>query len=182
MKNYPKILELSILLMIAVFSNACNTSSSFATVEQTQAAQESSVPDEDPTMQTVPVKQSEGSPEAGALLTPNAAGMTQVEIAGALFGQYLEQYQISILPASCKLISYEVEDVSIDPALEYFREEQGVDMMAWVTYSVQAVAPGFWTAGNGVSCDDRWILDKSMILGLTRVGDVFKLTIHGTGP
>ncbi|MGD9092507.1 MAG: hypothetical protein PVF74_06645 [Anaerolineales bacterium] len=112
----------------------------------------------------------------------NVLGMNQEEIALLLFEQYLEGYQGSVVPASCKLRSFKVEEVSIDPTLMDFAEERGVDMMAWATYSVQATAPGFWIAGNGVSDDDGWVLDKSMIVGLTKVGDVFKLTLHGTGP
>lgn len=107
---------------------------------------------------------------------------TNEEIAAQLYSQYLEGYQSAALPDFCRLNAFDVKGVKVDPTLVPFKEEMGVDFMAWVRYSVQPVAYGLWMAGNGISGEDGWVLDKWMIVGLTRAGEVIKLTIHGTGP
>ena len=108
--------------------------------------------------------------------------MTQAEIAGFLFRQYLNAYRVAYVPASCRLIDYQVEGVTADAALADFAREMGVDSMFWVTYSVQAPHQAFWAVPNGIIGEDGWINEKMMIVGLSKVGDVYKLTIHGSGP
>ena len=120
--------------------------------------------------------------ETPIILEQEALGMTQTEIAGFLFRRYLNAYQIAYVPASCKLIDFEVEQVSEDAALANFAREMKVDTMFWVTYSVQALHQAFWAIPNGIIGDDGWVRQKMMIVGLTKIGDVYKLTIHGSGP
>lgn len=174
-------------MIVAAFLVACNIRSANVAVESTHDSVTRDEGTDTPT--TTEIRSAEGheyyhclSVYEPDITVHNVAGMTELEIARTLFGQYLQGYQLNIVPAVCKLKSFEVKDVSIAPELEFFREERGVDMMAWVTYSVQAASPGYWLAGNGVSGEDGWVLDKSMIVGLTRVVDDYKLTIHGTGP
>jgi hypothetical protein len=114
--------------------------------------------------------------------TSDGSEMDRTAITGALFSRYLEQFLEPEMPASYHLTSFAISEVSIDSTLKDFAQEQHVDWAGWVTYSVQAENLDCWIAGNGVLGEAGWVLDKVMIVGVTKVGDVYKLTVHGTGP
>ena len=57
-----------------------------------------------------------------------------------------------------------------------------MDMIAWVNYSAQGITLEYWISGNGEFGDKGWVLNKTILAGLTKNGMVFNLTIHGTGP
>jgi hypothetical protein len=112
----------------------------------------------------------------------DATGMNQLAITGALFSQYLEQFLEPAVLESCHLTSFSISEVSIDPTLDSFAQEHQVDWIAWVSYSVQAASQEYWIAGSGALGEDGWIMDKTMFVGVTEVGEVYKLSTHGTGP
>jgi hypothetical protein len=114
--------------------------------------------------------------------TQDVSEMDRSAIIGALFSQYLEQFLEPAIPDSYHLTSFAITEVSIDSTLEDLAQEYQVDWAGWVTYSVQAKDLDCWIAGNGVLGDDGWILDKTMIVGVTEVGNILRLTTHGTGP
>jgi hypothetical protein len=112
----------------------------------------------------------------------DASGMEQSVITGALFSQYLEYFLEPAVPESCHLTSFAISGVNIDSNLDSFALEQQVDWVAWVTYSVQTVNHDYWIVGNGIQGEDGWVIEKTMLVGVTDDGENFQLTTHGTGP
>jgi hypothetical protein len=62
-------------------------------------------------------------------------------------------------------------------------KEQGVDFVNWIIYSVQIrEVPSSWVAANGEFANDGWIINKILIVGVTKVNDEYVLKLIGTGP
>jgi hypothetical protein len=115
----------------------------------------------------------------------NAGGTSPEEIAASLWMRYLEQFQSPRLMDRCKLASFIVDHVNIDPE-EGRRISVGSDeYLALIDYAVQVAhkEETIWVAGSGreiESNDDGWI-GKTVLVKVTKKGKVYILTIQGFG-
>lgn len=113
-----------------------------------------------------------------------AAALSQADLARVLFSAYLAHYQNPALDGSmCELINFSVDDVIFDERLAFLAQEQGVDYVVSLLYSIQIdEVPSSWVAANGEFAPDGWIIKKSLIVGVTIRADQAFLTLIGTGP
>lgn len=108
---------------------------------------------------------------------------SQVEISQKLFEIYLGHYKSPHLGGECRLEDFKVENVKGDNRISFLAQEQKVDFVNTIEYSVQVKeAPTGWLAGNGEMAPDGWIVHKFLIIGVTKVNDQYVLKLIGTGP
>jgi len=115
----------------------------------------------------------------------NAGDMSPEEIAARLWTKYLEKFQSPRSMDRCKLTSFTVDDVTIDPK-EGERFSVGPDeYLALIDYAVQVAnkEETIWTAGSGreiESSDEGWI-GKTVLVKVAKKDNVYILTIQGFG-
>lgn len=109
--------------------------------------------------------------------------LTHEEIAQRLFALYLEKNLTLPLHHFCKLEDDRIERTTIDHNIDLLAQEQGVSFVNWVIYSVQIrEVPSSWIAGNGEFANEGWIVNKVLIVGVTKVNDEYVLKLIGTNP
>ena len=112
-----------------------------------------------------------------------AEGLSQEETIKQLFEIYLDHYKASELGVRCRLEDYKIENILLDKRIALLANEQNLDYVGSVQYSVQIKElPSWWVAGNGELANDGWIVNKGLIVGVTKVGDEYALKLIGTGP
>jgi hypothetical protein len=126
----------------------------------------------------------EGCDEFTATLpVREAENLSPLEISRILFEIYLGHYHSPGLGGLCRLEDFKVENVTNDKRLDFLTNEQNVDFVNTVEYSLQVKeAPTQWAAGNGELAADGWIVHKALIIGVTKVNDEYVLKLIGTGP
>jgi hypothetical protein len=131
-----------------------------------------------------PSPSAEGCGEFTATLpVKGTENLSKLEISKKLFEIYLGHYKAPELGGLCRLEDFKVEEVREDKRLDFLAQEQNVDFVNTVGYSVQMKeAPTGWAAGNGVLGPNGWLLHKSLIIGVTKVNDEYVLKLIGTGP
>ena len=78
---------------------------------------------------------------------------------------------------------FTVETVQEDKRMNFLANEQKVDYISTVQYSVQIPeVPSNWVAGNGELAPNGWIIHKFLIIGITKTNDQYVLKLIGTGP
>jgi hypothetical protein len=111
-------------------------------------------------------------------------GMDQEAIVRTLFEQYLNYFKIEPLPPSFRLDDYEITSVDLDPRIQTMATiEKRADYVARVIFSVKPVLMIYsnWEAGNGTTHADKWIQDKELIVGVIHTGNIYRLSLIGTG-
>jgi hypothetical protein len=109
--------------------------------------------------------------------------LTNEEIAGKLFSLYLEKHISLNHHHFCKLENYRIEKIISDKRINFLSKEQEVDFVNWVVYSVQIKkVPSSWVAGNGEFAPRGWIVQKIVIIGVSKLSDEYVLKLIGTGP
>jgi hypothetical protein len=112
-----------------------------------------------------------------------AEGVSQEEMIKQLFEMYLDHYKAPEIGGRCRLEDYKIENVLLDKRIAFLANEQNLDYVGSVQYSVQIKeVPSRWVAGNGELANDGWIVNKGLIIGVTKVDDEYVLKILGTGP
>lgn len=112
-----------------------------------------------------------------------AEGVSQEETIKQLFEVYLDHYKASEMGERCRLEDYKIENVLLDKRIAFLANEQNLNYVGSVQYSVQIKeVPSWWVAGNGELANDGWIVNKGLIVGVIKVGDEYVLKILGTGP
>ena len=115
----------------------------------------------------------------------DADDMSSEETAASLWMRYLEKFQSPLIPNRCKLISFTVDNVTLDPE-EGGRISVGPEeYLALIDYAVQVEhkEETIWIAGSGKeieTSDEGWI-GKTVLIKVTKKGDVYTLTIQGFG-
>jgi hypothetical protein len=113
----------------------------------------------------------------------DADDLTNEEIAQMLFALYLEKHLTLPSHHFCKLETYRIEKTTVEHDIDHLAREQAVDFVNWIVYSVQIrEVPSSWVAGNGEFANDGWIINKVLIVGVTKVDDEYVLKLIGTGP
>jgi len=111
-----------------------------------------------------------------------AAGLQPEQIARQLFEQYLESFRIQAQPEFRRIVGYEIQDVSLQPAQQGLAAGLGVDQIASVQFSVRPVLlQTDWMAGNGELASDGWVRNKSLFVGLKEEFGRYWLVLLGTG-
>ncbi len=96
-----------------------------------------------------------------------AGGLTQEELIGQLFGIYLDRFHKPNLGSVCRLVGASVDKVTLDQRIAFLAQEQNVDEVAWVYFSVQVSSVSTnWVAANGELSADGWIRHKTLIVGV----------------
>jgi hypothetical protein len=111
-------------------------------------------------------------------------GMDQETIIRTLFDRYLNYFKAEPLPPNIRLDDDEIASVDLDPRIQNRATiENRADYVAWVKYSVKPVLMMYsdWVAGNGTLHADKWIRDKALIVGVIREGNIYRLSLIGTG-
>jgi hypothetical protein len=121
---------------------------------------------------------------AAALPIKTAEKLSDEELSGALFCQYLEKHKHSQVEIAQQLTDYQVHQISADESLQELRQENQVDYLTWVSFSVLPAQEfsSWWVAGNGEVSNDGWIRHKSLIIGIFEDNENYILKIIGTGP
>jgi hypothetical protein len=115
----------------------------------------------------------------------NVDGTSPEEIAASLWTRYLGQFQSPLSMDRCKLVSFTVDNVTIDPE-EGQRISVGPDeYLALIDYAVQVAhkEETIWMAGSGREIefsDDSWI-GKTVLVKITKKDNFYILTIQGFG-
>jgi hypothetical protein len=105
------------------------------------------------------------------------------QIIQRLFEAYMDHYTSPELGGGCRLESYQIEKVQLDDRIAFLANEQNVDFVGTILFSVQLKeVPSNWVAGNGALASDGWIIHKFLIVGVSRVNDMYGLKLIGTGP
>lgn len=109
---------------------------------------------------------------------------TQEEIANLLFTQWLNHFKTEDADSRNRLDEYQILKVEVPENLAYLAQEQSVEYVATVVFSVKPTVYMYssWNAGNGISDDNIWIRQKFVIIGIEQQKDVYSLRIIGTGP
>lgn len=119
---------------------------------------------------------------AAHLSAAETAGLDGSGILRALWEDYMQRFQFTLLDDGMRLVEFEIVSVNEDARLDALRLEQGLDLIGGVEYSVRPVAgAGAWIAGNGEMQGD-WVRNKFMIIGAIQDSDAVHLKIIGTGP
>jgi hypothetical protein len=115
----------------------------------------------------------------------NAGDMAPEEIAASLWTKYLERFQSPLSADRCKLASFAIDHVTIDP-----EEGQRIfvdpdEYLALIDYAVQVEhqEETIWMAGSGRDVEisgDGWI-GKSALVKVSKKDNVYILTIQGFG-
>jgi hypothetical protein len=131
-----------------------------------------------------PSPSAEGCSEFTATLPiKGTENLSHREISRRLFEIYLGHYKSPEFGGLCRLEDFKMEDVREDKRLDFLAQEQKVDFVNTVEYSVQVKeTPTGWVAGNGVLGPNGWVNHKFLIIGLTKVNDQYVLKLIGTGP
>jgi hypothetical protein len=111
-------------------------------------------------------------------------GMDREAIIWALFDRYLNYYKSEPLHPNARLDDYQIVSVDLDPRLQTMAIiEKRADYVARVYYSVKPVLMIYsnWEAGNGTTHADKWIRDKELIVGVIHTGNIYRLSLIGTG-
>jgi len=115
----------------------------------------------------------------------NAGDSSPEEIAASLWTRYLEQFQSPLSLNRCKLTSFTIDHINIDPE-EGQRISVGPnEYVALIDYAVQVVhkEETIWMAGSGREIepsDEGWIA-KTVLVKVTKKNNVYILTIQGFG-
>lgn len=115
----------------------------------------------------------------------SAGDLSLEELAAALWTRYLERFQSALVPNKCRLLSFTVNNVIIDPK-EGEHISAGTDVyIALIEYAVQVEhqEETIWMAGSGSDTtyrDDGWI-GKTGLAKVSRKDNVYILTIQGFG-
>jgi hypothetical protein len=111
-------------------------------------------------------------------------GMSREAIVRALFDRYLNYYKSEPLPPNASLDDYQIVSVDLDPRLQTMATiEKRADYVARVIFSVKPALMIYsnWVAANGAIHADKWIRDKELIVGVIRAGNIYRLSLIGTG-
>jgi len=121
---------------------------------------------------------------AAALAIKSAENLSDEDLSGALFCQYLEKHKHSQVDIAQQLTDYQVHQISADESLQELLLENQVEYLSWVSFSVLPAQEfsSWWVAGNGEVSNDGWIRHKSLIIGIFKNNENYILKIIGTGP
>jgi hypothetical protein len=114
-----------------------------------------------------------------------AGDSSREAIAAKLWTRYLEQFQSSLLPDRCKLTSFIVDEVIIDPKEGNLISVGPDEYLALVEYAVQVEQKEgtIWMAGSGREIEgsgDGWI-GKTALVKVSKQDNVYILLIQGFG-
>ncbi len=114
------------------------------------------------------------------LSATETAGLDDNGILRALWEDYMQRSQFTLLDAHNRIIEYEILDVKADAGSGL---QQKMDIMGSVTFSVRPVQMEYsdWVAGNG-EVDGEWVRSKFLFIGAIKDGSAVHLKIIGTGP
>jgi hypothetical protein len=115
----------------------------------------------------------------------NAGDMAPEEIAASLWTKYLERFQSPLSADRCKLASFAIDHVTIDPEEGQRISVDPDEYLALIDYAVQVEhqEETIWMAGSGRDVEisgDGWI-GKSALVKVSKKDNVYILTIQGFG-
>jgi hypothetical protein len=111
------------------------------------------------------------------------AGLDHAGVLRALWEDYMQRCQFTLLDDHQRLVEYALADIQEAASLDSLRQEQGLDMLGTVAFSVRPPAMQFsdWIAGNGEVQGD-WVRNKFLFIGAIQDSAAVHLRIIGTGP
>ena len=117
------------------------------------------------------------------LSTAETAELDGAGILRALWQDYMQRCQFTLLDDRQRLLEYEVVDVKEAAGFDALRQEQGLDLIGTVAFSVRPPNGDFsdWIAGNGEVVGE-WIRNKFLFIGVIKGAGAVHLRIIGTGP
>jgi hypothetical protein len=115
----------------------------------------------------------------------NVGDTSPEETAASLWTKYLEQFQSPLSMDRCKLVSFTVDNITIDPK-EGQRISVGLDeYLALIDYAVQVEheKDTIWMAGSGreTESSDEGGIGKTVLVKVTKKDKFYILTIQGFG-
>ena len=117
------------------------------------------------------------------LSTAETAGLDGTGILRALWEDYMQRCQFTLLDEHQRLVEYEIVEVKEDSGLIAVRQEKGLDVIGTISFSVRPVKMEYsgWIAGNG-EIQGEWVRSKFLFIGYSKDPDAVHLRLIGTGP